>query len=96
MIKCVFLSVLGTCFVLAALPAVATACAVCITGAGDDGVAEAFNWSVLFLMATPYVVVASIVGWIFFSLRRATAKRESVGNVEPPVRLVWNPKESER
>ena len=91
-----FLSVLEACFVLAALPAVAKACAVCITGAGDDGVAEAFNWSVLFLMATPYVVVASILGGIFFSLRRATGKHESVENPETTVRLVWNPKESER
>jgi len=96
MTKRMFLNSLGAWFLLSAMPAGAMACAVCITGAGDDAVAEAFNWSVLFLMATPYLVVASILGWIFFSLRRATAKRESAGHVEPPVCLVWNPKESER
>lgn len=96
MTKRIFFSLLGALGVLSLMPGVAMACAVCITGAGDDAVAEAFNWSVLFLMATPYLVVASILGWIFFSLRRATAKRESVENIEPSVRLVWNPKESER
>ena len=96
MIKRMFLSILGAWVAVTALPAVAMACAVCITGAGDDAVADAFNWSVLFLMATPYVVVGSILGWIFFSRRRATVKQEPLGHIEPSVPLAWNPKESER
>jgi hypothetical protein len=38
------------------VPSIARACAVCITGAGDPS-ADAFNWSVLFLKATTYLVL---------------------------------------
>lgn len=51
-------------------PALARACAVCLTGAVDDSVADAFNWSVLFLMATPYTVAGAIAGWLVYAKRR--------------------------
>ena len=69
------------------------ACSVCITGA-NDSTADAFNWSVLFLMATPYLVVGSIAGGLFFAYRRAVAKREQAETPEPLVQLAWNDKES--
>ena len=96
MIKRMFLSILGAGVVLTTVPEVVMACAVCLTGAGDDAVAEAFNLSVLFLMATPYMVIGSILGWVFFSRRRATATREPMEHGEPAVPLAWDPKESER
>jgi hypothetical protein len=76
------------------VPALAHACAVCLTGAGDDSVAEAFNWSVLFLMATPYTVVGAIVGCLIYAKRgRATdAKTEHDG--EPVMPLATIQKES--
>jgi hypothetical protein len=76
-------------------PLAAHACAVCVTGAGDP-TADAFNWSVLFLMAMPYLVVGSIGGGLFYSYRRAAAKREQAETAEPLVHLAGHEKESER
>jgi hypothetical protein len=83
----------AVCLVLLA-PALAHACAVCLTGAGDDSVTEAFNWSVLFLMATPYTVVGAIVGCLIYAKRgRATdAKTETDG--DPAMSLATIQKES--
>ncbi|HEY7317125.1 MAG TPA: hypothetical protein VIE89_06095 [Candidatus Binatia bacterium] len=76
-------------------PAIANACAVC--WAGDGGpIEQAFNWSVLFLMAAPYAVVGSIAGWLFYSHRRSAPKREKAEPVQPLVQLALNPEESGR
>jgi hypothetical protein len=58
----------------ARLPLV-SACAVCLTGADGAG-AEAYDWSVLFLMATPYLVTGSIAAYIVCAYRRAAARKE--------------------
>ena len=80
---------------LAYSPAIANACAVC--WAGDGGpIEEAFNWSVLFLMATPYAVVGSIAGWLFCTHRRSAAKRERNAATQPLGHLALNPEESGR
>jgi hypothetical protein len=76
-------------------PVAANACSVC--WGGDTGpIADAFNWSVLFLMAAPYIVMGSIAGWLFYSYRRAAAKREQDEPVESLVHLNWNSEESGR
>jgi hypothetical protein len=55
-------------------PATARACSVCLTG--DSGpMGDAYNWSVLFLMATPYTVIGSVGAWLVYKYRRATAKQ---------------------
>ena len=78
-------------------PGVARACAVCLAGAADDPLTDAFNWSVLFLMAMPYTVVGSIAAWLFYAHRRASAKqREGRGKRAPILRLAWIHKESGR
>ena len=77
------------------VPAIASACAVC--WAGDTGpTADAFNWSVLFLMAAPYTVVGSIAGWLFFTYRRSAVKRKKSEAVQPLIHLTWNSEESGR
>jgi hypothetical protein len=76
-------------------PLAAHACAVCVTGAGDP-TTDAFNWSVLFLMAMPYLVVGSIAGGLFYTYRRTAAKREQAQTAEPLIHLAWNEKESGR
>ncbi|MPZ78403.1 MAG: hypothetical protein GEU77_18000 [Deltaproteobacteria bacterium] len=77
-------------------PATAHACAVCLTGAGNDSVADAFNLSVLFLMATPYTVVGAIVGWLVYANRRSAAKAKSEDGGEPLASLASLQKENGR
>ena len=83
------------CLALILVPALAGACSVCVTG-DNDPTANAFNWSVLFLMATPYTVVGSIAGWLFYKYRRAAAKPRDEAAREPALRLTWNEEESGR
>ena len=80
---------------VALAPALASACSVCLTG-DNDPTANAFNWSVLFLMVTPYTVVGSIAGWLFFKYRRAAAKRDQEHATESPLHLALSEKESGR
>jgi hypothetical protein len=74
----------------------ANACAVCVTGGANDPSADGYNWSVLFLMATPYVVAGSVAGWLVYAYRRAAAKGEQSDAAEPDGHLAWNQKESRR
>jgi predicted MFS family arabinose efflux permease len=81
-----FLAVLGS---MLLAPSLAHACAVCLTGAGDDSVSDAFNWSVLFLMAAPYSVVAVIAGWLIYVKRRTEkVKTESGGELLTPLAVI--------
>jgi len=88
-------SILYAGLALILVPALAGACSVCVTG-DNDPTANAFNWSVLFLMATPYTVVGSIAGWLFFKYRRAAAKPTEEAALEPALHLTWNEEESGR
>lgn len=69
---------LGASSILAA-PAVAGACAVCLTGAASDPLTDALNWSVLFLMATPYTVAGAIAAWLVYLNRRSAAATSADG-----------------
>jgi heme/copper-type cytochrome/quinol oxidase subunit 2 len=77
-------------------PAVAQACAVCIGGAAGDRLTDAFNWSVLFLMAMPYTILFSVIGFFFYSYRRAAKKTRGETEKGRPLRLAWIHKESGR
>jgi hypothetical protein len=83
----------AACLVLLA-PALAHACAVCLTGAGDDSVSEAFNLSVLFLMATPYAVVGGIVSSLIYMKRGKAADVKTEPDAEPAMPLATIQKES--
>jgi hypothetical protein len=92
--KIAFLSLSGS-LAISALPAVANACSVC--WGGDTGpVADAFNLSVLFLMAAPYAVMGSIAGGLFWAYRRSAIRLDKSEAVQPLVSLVFNPEESGR
>lgn len=54
-----------------AAPLLAHACAVCLTGAAEDPLTDALNWSVLFLMAAPYTVAGAIAAWLVYLNRRS-------------------------
>lgn len=80
-----------------AFPMAAFACAVCVAGASNDPVTDAFNWSVLFLMAMPYTVVGSVAGWLAYTHWRAAAKKDGGAKKKAPVlRLAWIHKENGR
>jgi hypothetical protein len=82
-------------FTLLARTATSWACAVCL-GGESDSLTAGFNASVLFLMATPYLVVGSIVGGLIFNYRRALNKREKLETLEPIGHLAWNQEDSGR
>jgi hypothetical protein len=73
------------------------ACAVCLSAAaGGDRLVDAFNWSVLFLMGAPYVVLGSVGGWIFYAHRSAARKRDPAPHKAQVYRPAWNHKENGR
>ena len=78
-----------------ATPSSVLACAVCLTGANDP-TAGAFNWSILFLMAVPYLVFGSIGGCLYFVYRRAIARRASEERASSVAHLAYGGKESLR
>ena len=75
------------------LPAVAHACSVCFSG-DDDAVTHAFNWSVGFLLAAPYVIAGTIAGCLVIAYRRAVAKRAALEEQEAIDSLIWTQEES--
>ncbi|MBI2358056.1 MAG: hypothetical protein HYV04_03980 [Deltaproteobacteria bacterium] len=78
------------------VPTVADACAVCLTGAsGGDRMADAYGWSVLFLMGMPYAILGSVAGWIFYVHRRASKERSTVKDKARVYHLASIQKESE-
>lgn len=88
-----FLIALAITTALLARSAQSFACAVCLSGAGDS-VTEGYNASVLFLMATPYAVVASIIGGLIFTYRRALKRKEKAD--EETLVLSWKQEDSSR
>ena len=74
------------------LPAIAQACSVCFSG-DDDAVTHAFNWSVGFLLAAPYVIAGTIAGCLVIAYRRAAAKRIALEEREAIDSLIWTQEE---
>ena len=64
-------------------PSLASACAVCLGGAGD-ATTDAFKWSMVFLMAMPYMVAASIAGCLVYTYRRSAASEQRQEAVARP------------
>ncbi|HVO94355.1 MAG TPA: hypothetical protein VMT22_16010 [Terriglobales bacterium] len=96
MLKRLYLATFSVSAALLAAPLSAMACTVCAGGASDATI-EGYNASVLFLMATPYLVMGSIAGGIFFTYRRALKKRAQAEAAEEPIgELAWNQEESAR
>lgn|SRR5512145_916310 len=62
----------------AAGQAFAQGCAMCGSALGDDPLGRAISWSVIFMMATPYMVVGSVGGWILYKHWRARPERGAV------------------
>ena len=57
-----------TVWALFVIPTAVQACPSCKLV--DDPIAQGFKWSILFLMAMPYIVFSLIGGGVFFSIKR--------------------------
>ncbi len=75
------------------MPAVARACSVCFAG-DDDAITHAFNWSVGFLLAAPYVIAGTIATFLVFAYRKAEAKRAVLEQQQGIDQLIWSEEES--
>jgi hypothetical protein len=71
------------------------ACSVCLTGSSDAAV-DGYNASVLFLMATPYLVAGAIAAGLFFSHRRAVKRTKGLEEEQAMMQLTWNQEDSGR
>lgn len=63
----------------AVAPQIANACAMCGLSPGDSA-GHAYNTSVLFMLAGPYVTLAAIGGVLFAVYRRST-RRDPVASI---------------
>lgn len=68
MIRRYFSLMLGALVIAFLMPAVADACPSCKLV--DDPIVEGFKWSILFLMAMPYLVSGLIGGGVFYIYNR--------------------------
>jgi len=70
---------------LLALPdwVLAQGCAMCRTSlpGQNDPLVAAFNTSILFMMAMPYLIVGSVGGWIYLASRRRHTPTLTASNV---------------
>jgi len=79
-------------FSVITLPAIVHACGVCFSG-DDDIVTHAFNWSVGFLLAAPYVIAGSIAACLLIAYRKAAA-RAALEEEQAVGELIWIEEES--
>jgi dipeptide/tripeptide permease len=78
------------------LPAMVQACSVCFSG-DDDALTHAFNWSVGFLLAAPYMIAGTIAACLVIAYRRAAAKQPVLTELEVQEAinpLIWTQEES--
>ena len=61
----------------AAADALAQACAMCGSALSDDPLGRAISWSILFLMATPYTIVGTVLLSLVWIHRRAAGRRRA-------------------
>jgi len=75
----------------------AQSCAMCASSFGqNDPVTRAFSWSILFLMATPYTIVAAVGAFLFFMHRRTPGRRRAtIIDLARPSRLLRRPSPAE-
>ena len=50
-------------------------CSRTALGAENERIVEALNWTVVFLMAMPYVILAGVAGWIFYHYTRRSRRK---------------------
>ena len=74
--------VVGAVVLLAADDAVAQGCAMCSTYLNDsDPAARGMKFGILFLMATPFTMLATVGGW-FYYMYRASRRSSAIDLLE--------------
>ncbi len=58
--------------------------------------ADAYNWSVVFLMATPYAVMGCIGAWLLYKYRRGAARAKRAEGEQAMTQLTLSYKENGR
>lgn len=81
MIRQYFSLMVGILVLALLIPVVAEACPSCKTI--DDPIVQGFKWSILFLMAMPYIVAGLIGGGVFYVYYRS----HRADNRKPPSNL---------
>ena len=79
-------------------PALVQACSVCFSG-DDDALTHAFNWSVGFLLAAPYMIAGTIAACLVIAYRRAAAQQSVLAQLKEQEAinpLIWTQEESAR
>jgi ABC-type nickel/cobalt efflux system permease component RcnA len=63
----------------------AQGCAMCATGLGgvNDPLSRGMNISILFLMSMPFLLTASVGGWLWYSFWRSKQRRPSLRVLRP-------------
>ncbi|NIO10548.1 MAG: hypothetical protein GTO40_22085 [Deltaproteobacteria bacterium] len=67
-----------------------------VAAAVENPMSHSLNWAVLFLIAMPYTIVASVIGWIIYLTWKGNQKRDKVRKHSPIMRLIVTPKEGGR
>lgn len=54
---------------------IAQSCAMCKTYlSANDPLSRGINWSILFMLTTPYLIFGSVAGWVVYSYRRRSRR----------------------
>ena len=82
MMRRYFLLIVGVTVLALLIPAAVEACPSCKTI--DDPIVQGFKWSILFLMAMPYIVSGLIGGGVFYVyyLAHRADNRKSPSNIK--------------
>ena len=87
--KCVQLFTRGSLFfLLMGVCSAALACPTCKDAMGSDpaqaGLAQGLYWSILFMMSMPFVLLASVGGYMYWTVKQHEANRARLALSESP------------
>ena len=77
---------IAICFVVA-VPALAMACPTCKQGIAEatnnPNLVRGYGWSIMFMMSTPFLILAGIGGYFYYEICKARAKQALANPVDP-------------
>lgn len=70
-----------------AVASIAEACPTCKAGFGER-YANAYGWSIIFMMAMPFTLIGAFAAYVFWSIRSKAAAASAAGSDEAVAELV--------